>query len=256
MHHEREHFTLLNDYTWSFSFNFDGKAAESRLHLKPVPGRHWRWIRSTDRDSESLTYDPATEETWIGYEGSSSIRRYSPRLGRQVGWVAPPLMRRWPENAGPEAMVRLADGRFIVFSEEADGPQSSHAAVMFPGDPVLNPRSGTEFFYRPPPGYDATDAAQLPDGRVLVLNRHFSLLDGLSAALTLVDPRDIAPERIVDGRIVAILAAPLTVDNMEALSVERSKAGKVVIWIMSDDNFNPLQQTLLMKFTLDPAQIR
>jgi hypothetical protein len=36
---------------------------------------------------------------------------------------------------------------------------------------------------------------------------------------------------------------------MEALAVERDGA-RTIIWIASDDNFNPMQRTLLMKFAL------
>ena len=42
----------------------------------------------------------------------------------------------------------------------------------------------------------------------------------------------------------------LPVDNMEALSVTR-EGDRTIVWIASDDNFNPLlQRTLLMKFAL------
>jgi hypothetical protein len=37
---------------------------------------------------------------------------------------------------------------------------------------------------------------------------------------------------------------------MEALAVER-EGGRTILWIASDDNFNPLQRTLLLKFGLD-----
>jgi hypothetical protein len=39
---------------------------------------------------------------------------------------------------------------------------------------------------------------------------------------------------------------------MEALSVTR-ELGRTIVWIASDDNFSPLQRTLLLKFALDQA---
>jgi hypothetical protein len=39
---------------------------------------------------------------------------------------------------------------------------------------------------------------------------------------------------------------------MEALSVEQ-QGGRIIVWIASDDNFNPLQQSLLFKFALRSA---
>ena len=45
------------------------------------------------------------------------------------------------------------------------------------------------------------------------------------------------------------LRAPAAIDNMEALSVTRER-GRTILWIASDDNFSPLQRTLLLKFAL------
>jgi len=41
------------------------------------------------------------------------------------------------------------------------------------------------------------------------------------------------------------------VDNMEAIAVHTDDAGRTVLTVMSDDNFNPLQRTLLMRFAVD-----
>ena len=51
------------------------------------------------------------------------------------------------------------------------------------------------------------------------------------------------------GRQIADFHRPINVDNMEALSVTREQ-GRTIVWIASDDNYNPLQRTLLMKFAL------
>jgi hypothetical protein len=37
---------------------------------------------------------------------------------------------------------------------------------------------------------------------------------------------------------------------MEGLSVHRSPSGETVLTLISDDNFSPLQRTLLLQFTL------
>jgi hypothetical protein len=48
------------------------------------------------------------------------------------------------------------------------------------------------------------------------------------------------------------LKPPLNIDNMEALSVEQ-RGDQTIIWMASDDNHNPLQKTLLLKFTWEPV---
>ena len=42
------------------------------------------------------------------------------------------------------------------------------------------------------------------------------------------------------------------VDNMEGLSVRRDQKGDVWVYVISDDNFSPLQHTYLMMFHLKP----
>ena len=40
------------------------------------------------------------------------------------------------------------------------------------------------------------------------------------------------------------------IDNMEGLSVHRAPDGALVLTLISDDNFSPLQRTVLLQFTL------
>jgi hypothetical protein len=43
------------------------------------------------------------------------------------------------------------------------------------------------------------------------------------------------------------------IDNMEGLSVHRTPEGEIVLTLISDDNFSPVERTLLLQFTLaDP----
>ena len=49
--------------------------------------------------------------------------------------------------------------------------------------------------------------------------------------------------------MLARLESPLAVDNMEGLAVTQED-GRDIVWIISDDNFNAFQRTLLMKFAL------
>ena len=212
-----------------------------------------------DRDIESMAYDPASGRTWLAFEYWNTIWRYNPALSAPVGKRArPDEMRKWPLNQGPEAMVRLRDGRFLLFSEnvrpEKNGADAARG-LIFARDPLIKGTTALRFQYQPPAGYRPTDAAQLPDGRVLVLNRHFSLLDGVAAAITIFDLREIRRRRTLVPRLVARFTPPLNIDNMEALAVTQ-EGDRTFVWIASDDNFSLLQQTLLMKFTLDPTRIK
>ena len=54
---------------------------------------------------------------------------------------------------------------------------------------------------------------------------------------------------MIEPREIAHFAAPVTVDNMEALSVTR-EGGRTIVRLASDDNFMRWQRTLLLEFEL------
>jgi hypothetical protein len=202
-----------------------------------------------DRDSESLAM--AGGEAWIGFEGANAIWRYRRSDGRAESHATPPAMRHWPSNNGPESVARLDGGRFLVIAEDRDTAQPFSRALLFSGDPAMPGTPTLALRYRRVAGARPTDAAQMPDGRVLVLNRHFGWLSGLWATLAVADLHRLAPGGIIEPRPVATLAPPLTVDNMEALSLGCAN-GRTIVYIASDDNLMPIQRSLLLEFELAP----
>ncbi|MFA7595964.1 MAG: esterase-like activity of phytase family protein [Novosphingobium sp.] len=207
-----------------------------------------------DVDVEGLTRDPASGTIWASYEQTNRIVRIGPDAGALQA-IAPPAMRHWPSNSGPEAILHLADGRFLVL-EEAQGEWWSRrpgAGLLFPGDPVEGSRP-ERFRFAAPEGFSPTDIAQLPDGRVLILLRKvvFPIPPRFAGALLLADPAEIRPGRVWTGKIVARFAPPLPVDNYEGLEIVPDEAGAVIVWIISDDNTAVTQRTLLLKLRWTP----
>jgi hypothetical protein len=214
-----------------------------RLAQGPGSGR-----RKGDRDAESMAVSGGS--AWIAFEGGNAVWRYSTANWLAEAAARPETMRRWSSMQGPEAMLRLADGRFLVLAEGRVAADGTTPVLLFAGDPAEAATPAVALRYRPPEGYRPTDAALLPDGRILVLNRRFFWLEGVSAMLTVVEPAALRPGATLAGRELAALGGDLTVDNMEALSVTR-EGGRTIVWIASDDNLNPLiQRTLLLKFVL------
>jgi hypothetical protein len=82
-----------------------------------------------------------------------------------------------------------------------------------------------------------------------VLTRRFSFLEGVSVVLCAAPFEAIVEAAVLDCDPMARLAPPLTIDNMEALAIDEED-GRTILWMASDDNFNPLQRTLLLKFAL------
>lgn len=251
-----DRFTLLSDggNIVSFRMGADWRVREPRFaELPDGPGTGWR---KSDRDSESLTRDPATGRLWVGFERANEIWRFAPGFARAEARAAPPAMAHWPENGGAESMARLRDGSFIVLSEDQDAVRGGverpdlKVGLWFAGDPTRPKQPGFAFSYRPPKGFKPTDITELPDGRLAVLNRKASLREGFTAVLTIVDRNQVRPGQIAAGREVARFAAPVVHDNFEAIAATR-EGGATILWIASDDNQLFLQRSLLLKFRLD-----
>lgn len=248
-----ERMVLLSDDANLFGLVFDPTTAQLQGYRLPVPDTAGPSARKQGRDSESMAVDPDSGTRWIAFEGTNEIRRFGSD-GRVEARVAPAAMADWPGNGGAEAMVRLGDGRFIVFAEEAPGPDGSTAALLFDRDPTDPAARTIRFGYRAPEGHRITDAAVLPDGSLIVLNRRYTALEGVSIVVVrlVIDPVPVA-DAVLTGSELARLAPPLSIDNMEAVAVDTVDR-RTIIWMVSDDNFSRLQRTLVLRFTFgDPS---
>lgn len=240
----------LSDAGSLIRFELPGRSRNSFGSIDILPEAPGSPDIKSQRDVESLAVHE--DHAWLGFERQNAIWRYRLSDWRSDADYAPRLMRRWPSNMGPEGLVRLADGRFLVFAEGARGEGSATSGttpvLLFAGDPALAATRVESLTYAAPPGYRVTDAALLPDGRILILCRRFALLEGISAKL-LVAAVPKRGESLLRGAEVADLRSPLNIDNMEGLGVE-ARGGRTFVWLASDDNFNPLQRTLLLQFEL------
>lgn len=241
--------TFLSDAGGVFRLRMDGlrPAAAEWRDLPDGPGLA---ADKKYRDSEALVRDPATGQLWVSFEQRHSIWRFAPGFARVEAKVFPAAMQRWRENGGAEAMVRLADGRFIVFEEGRTG-RAPKDGLIFAGDPTSPGPAPQRFRYRPEPGFRVVDSAELPDGRLLVLERKLGLPS--TTRLTMLPLAAIRPGATVSGRLIATFAPPVLADNFEALAVGREQ-GRTILWIASDDNFSRLQRSLLLKFAFVEQQ--
>lgn len=209
------------------------------------------------RDIEAAAWDPISRRLWLAQERRNAIARYRPGLIRET--VRPiPEWRDWPGNYGPETIVRLHDGRFIVLCECRSSwlGEYRHPAYLYASDPITAAPHAA-FSFAGADGYRPTDAAELPDGRVLILMRRLVWPAPARFAIKVViaDPAEIVAGGIWRAREVARIAAPWPVDNYEGLTIERTADGALVAWIISDDNQAASQRTLLLKISIDEARL-
>lgn len=197
-------------------------------------------------DIESTTRDPATGRYWLGFEAVHAIHRYTP-ASEPDGVRLLINEVDWSDNEGAEAMLRLSDGRFMVVPEGGD------TGLLYPSDPVDGASPARFAVRRPASGYAATDLAQLPDGRVLLLMRNTVVALPPFASLLALGPPPRAGE-VWAPEVVLDLNRAIPRENYEGLAVREMADGRVAVWIISDDNLSVMQRTLLARLVFDPAR--
>jgi hypothetical protein len=215
--------------------------------------------RFRDRDTESLTLVDGTlakGTVLVAFERNHRIGRFpvSERgLGAPLGYLKmPPDVRRISTNKGFESVAVLRGGPLkgavIAFAEEYFDPARNHSGWIWPAGVGSDPqRLGLVNIA----DFAITDAASLPDGSLLVLERKFRWTEGVKARIRLIRATDIKPGALLDGEVLLDADMTAEIDNMEALALSRNARGQTVLTLMSDDNFNSfLQRSLLLQFTL------
>ena len=193
------------------------------------------------RDAESLARD-GKDGIVVAFERHHRLWRYGAGAGPRP-LAAPPGLEDAPSNGGIEALTRLRDGRLLAITE---GLRRAGAGVgWLGGEPAWSTLS-----YATRDGFSPTGVTTLPNGDVVMLERRYSVLDGIAIRVLRVAHPTIAPGTRLEGILVAEIAPPLSVDNFEGIAARRGAGGETLLYMVSDDNYSPLQRTLLMMFAL------
>ena len=194
------------------------------------------WLVSFERDHRVMHYPSGEERDGQGLAGRP--RRLS----------APPEFRRQPVNGGVEAIVVLPDRRTLMISEAMSEKPGTVVGWIVDANATWH-----KFHYQTRDhDHRPTSIALLPDGDLVLLERAFDVVRGVRVAVKQVKLADIQPGAIVRGKELAWLHQPLSVDNLEGIATGRGPHGETLLWLLSDDNFNPLQRTILLHFELMP----
>lgn len=241
-------FLLIGDNgEWArLTLGADGSVSDVVIASLPTPPRSPK--RKAFTDAEALVRDPATGKLWIALEGINQIWRIDAAMTRVESRRRSPALYRWPANRGPEAMVRLADGRTILFSEGEDRNDHGTEGLVYTDDPAVPGKPPLLFYYDDQGKGQVSDAAPLPDGRILLVHRKLGLNPLFTTTLAIVDPADIRKGDVVRSVAIGQVPEPLH-ENYEGAAVT-VEDGRTFVWLVSDDNFNSWQRSLLLKFEL------
>ena len=238
---------LIGDNGYWTRLTLDAHGVASNVRIRALPTPDGRPPRKTMADTEAMFIDRTTGKSWVALEGVNQIWRLNADLSKIESRRKLPDPR-WPSNRGPEAMARLADGRTVVFSEDADDDPRGREALIYAGDPATPGKAPIRFLYDSAGRGLVSDAAALPDGRILLVHRRLGFEPVFTTIVAIVDPADIKKDAVVRSRTIGRVPVPLA-ENFEgaAISVEQ---GRTYLWLVADDNFNVWQRSLLLQFEL------
>jgi hypothetical protein len=232
-------------------------SALSRARIGSLHALRGRALKDKrEQDAESLTLLDGTLDRGkllIGFERAHRIGRFD-IVGGHIDPPSeylklPPDSRRMPTNQGLEALAVIRAGplrgSLVAFAERFTRGSGYHTGwIWVKGEPH-------RLQLRDIDGFDITDAVGLPDGGLLVLERYFRWMAGVSMRIRRLQAAEIRPGARLTGSTVFQGDSGYEIDNMEGVAVHAGTGGETVVSLISDDNFNRLlQRTVFLQFTL------
>jgi hypothetical protein len=211
---------------------------------RPLAKRGWY-------DTESMAEDGGT--IYVGIERVHEIVRFDyGRFGlraRGQPVPGPAALKSLPSNKGLECLAMPAKGQplagtLIAISER--GLDSAGNILGF----LIGGASPGSFTVKRTDEFEVSDCAVTPRGDLLILERRFSWTRGVAMRIRRIPLVSVVPGTVLGGPEVVFADMGYQIDNMEGLSVHAGAGGALVLTLISDDNFSPIQRTVLLQFTL------
>lgn len=161
----------------------------------------------------------------------------------------PDALRKLPVNSGIETLVVIPNGPFagqlLAIAEGRKGDDPAIPAW------ILGARTVSPLKVARRDDYAVTDAAFLPGGDLVILERRFGLLSWFGARLRRIPAASLRPGAVLDGPVLWESNAAQEIDNMEGLAIHVAPDGSPILTLISDNNgMTTLQRTVLLRFRL------
>ncbi len=204
------------------------------------------------RDAEEVQYLPGHGYV-VSFERHHRLVLY-PASGNGAHALAgvprpfpfPPAIVPTRRNKGMEAVVLLADGRLLTFAEDLRTIDDD--IIGWIGHPQT--RDWRHLILPAFEDYLPTGATLLPGGDLLLLVRSYREETGNRIRILLLESSSLVPDARLQPIELARIEPPATVDNMEAVATGTGPGGETFIYLLSDNNYNDGQRTLLMQLEL------
>jgi len=212
---------------------------------KPLAARHWF-------DTESLTQG-VDGMLYVGIERVEKIVRFDFRRDGFAAKGEPvPVPEDFKTFAFNKSLECLAappkgaplSGSLIAITERSLDASGNHRSFVLKGAQV------NRFTLKRSDDFDVSDCAVFPPADLLVLERRYSLLRGVAIRIRRIHLDEIKEGAVVDGPQLFFADLGYQIDNMEGIGLHKNAQGETILTLVSDDNFSPIQRTLLLQFAL------
>ncbi|MDX2263384.1 MAG: esterase-like activity of phytase family protein [Hyphomicrobiales bacterium] len=212
--------------------------------------------RNADAEGMAAAATGRDGALYVSFERRHRILKYALRDGVILGPpqnISLPAAAKLSSNQGLEAIAVLQGGAYkgaiVTFAES--GPRSAPENAPATGW-MLHGGKTHALSIQLRDGFKITDIASLPNGDLIVLERFYKgLLQGVHMRIRRVAAATVKPGAMLDGEtLIQMGGYGGAIDNMEGVAVHANADSETIITLISDDNFNSLQRTLLMQFAL------
>ena len=229
----------------------------SNLKISPLRDRRGRpFVKKRYSDAESIAPYGAKGlkgKLLIGFERKQRIGIYNfgkkGLAARERSIKLPKEAKRAKRNKELESVGRFPKGtrlgKTIIAISERFLDNNGNIIGWLIGGPTPG-----RFSVKRIDNFDITDLTITPDNELIILERYFSTLSGVKMRLRKINTDHIRPGAILDGEVLLETDQRNTIDNMEGLASHRATNGEIRLTLISDDNFNVFQRTLLLQFAL------
>jgi len=192
-------------------------------------------------------------KAFVAFERNNTIGRFEMLVDGSLGnfgvVIGKDKVGRLGKNRGIEAFAIFPEGtplarHGIAIAEETLNSDGNHRAF------IEGPTTSGELAIARSGEYAITDADFLPNGDLLILERRFGLRISPGIRIRRIPATELLPGKTADGEVLLEADLSYRIDNMEGLDVSLDEAGQIFVTLISDDNFNYFQSTILLEFKL------
>ena len=210
--------------------------------------------RIADAEGLRIVRRDGVMTAYVSFEQASDVRFFAAQPDFAAAlpkrYILPTFVYGVRANFGLESIAvappdSALAGAIVLIAERTLNLEHNHRAFILDG-PIVGP-----FSIRRTDDFDITDAVFMPDGDLLILERRFRMTEGFAVRIRRIDGAAIAIGATLNGTTLIEADVRDRIDNMEGMAVTTAD-GETLLTLISDDNHNFLQHTMLVRFVLAP----